>query len=107
MARRTSVESRGGTGRRTRQTDAITAVATTQSESGRPVPTGTRAIYRGLLMRGLATNEAATLTGYLAGIPIGQAWTLRQVNQLLFLRELDRRGSWAAERNTGMVQPSI
>lgn len=44
-------------------------------------------------MRGLATDEAATLTAFLCGIPVGQVrWSLRQVNQLLFLREMARTG---------------
>jgi hypothetical protein len=47
-------------------------------------------------MRGLAPDEAANLTAYLAGIDIGAArWTLPQVNQLLFLREMHRTGQFA------------
>ena len=53
----------------------------------------TRSIYRNLLMRGLAPDEAANITAFLAGIPIGDArWTLRQINELLFLREMNRTG---------------
>jgi hypothetical protein len=53
----------------------------------------TRATYRSLLMKGMAPDEAANLTAYMAGIPIGEAhWTLSQVNQLLFLRQLQRTG---------------
>ncbi len=49
--------------------------------------------YRALLMRGLATDEAANLTAFLCGLPIAQVhWSLRQVNQLLFLREMARTG---------------
>jgi hypothetical protein len=41
----------------------------------------------------MAPEEAANLTAYMAGIPIGEShWTLRQVNQLLFLRQLQRTG---------------
>jgi hypothetical protein len=44
-------------------------------------------------MRGLAPDEAANLTAFLAGIHVGdQAWKLKEVNQLLFLRELQRSG---------------
>jgi hypothetical protein len=44
-------------------------------------------------MRGLAPEEAANLTAYLAGIQVGEShWTLRQINQLLFLREMNRTG---------------
>lgn len=99
MERRTRVETRRGSGRRTRK---FAAVAAAHDEPGRPVLLArTRTTYRGLLLRGLASSEAATLTGYLAGIPVGQAWTLREVNRLLFLRELDRRGSWAAGPTPG------
>jgi hypothetical protein len=56
----------------------------------------TRAIYRNLLLRGLAPDEAANLTAYLAGISVGDShWTLRQINQLLFLREMNRNGHFA------------
>ena len=47
-------------------------------------------------MRGLAPDEAANLTAYLAGIAVGDThWTLRQINQLLFLREMNRNGHFA------------
>jgi len=53
----------------------------------------TRATYRSLLMRGLAPDEAANLTAFLVGISIAESgWTLRQVNQLLFFREMRRGG---------------
>lgn len=101
MERRTSAETRPGSVRRTRKP---AAVAVPSDRLDPPVPVArTRATYRGLLLRGLASNEAATLTGYLAGIAVGQAWTLREVNQLLFLRELDRRGSWAAGPTPGQT----
>ncbi len=52
-----------------------------------------RPTFRSLISRGLTPEEAATLTAYLAGIPIADAhWSLRQVNDLLFLRELQRTG---------------
>jgi hypothetical protein len=50
-------------------------------------------MYRNLINRGLAPDEAADLTAYLAGLQVGGAhWTLRQINQLLFLREMYRTG---------------
>ena len=53
----------------------------------------TRATYRNLVLRGLAPDQAAKLTAWLAGIGVGDAhWTLRQVNELLFLREMHRAG---------------
>ena len=57
----------------------------------------TRSTYRVLLMRGLSPEEAANLTAFLCGIPLAQVhWSLRQVNQLLFLRELARTGRFGA-----------
>jgi NAD(P)H-hydrate repair Nnr-like enzyme with NAD(P)H-hydrate dehydratase domain len=53
----------------------------------------TRSTYRHLLMKGMAPEEAANLTAYLAGIPVGEAhWTLKQINQLLFLRQMRQTG---------------
>lgn len=53
----------------------------------------TRATYRHLLMRGMAPDEAANLTAFMAGIHLGDTpWTLRQINELLFLREMQRAG---------------
>lgn len=62
----------------------------------------TRATYRNLLMRGLAPDEAVNLTAFLAGIAIGDArWTLRQINQLLFLRQMNRTGHFNEPSDTG------
>jgi hypothetical protein len=48
-------------------------------------------------MRGLAPGEAANLTAFLCGIPVAEAdWSLRQVNQLLFLRQLSLTGRFGA-----------
>jgi hypothetical protein len=53
----------------------------------------TRATYRLLLMRGLAPDEAANLTAFMSGIHVGeQHWKLKEVNQLLFLRDMQRSG---------------
>lgn len=52
-----------------------------------------RQTYRKLTGLGLSPEEAANLTAFMCGIPIeGAHWSLRQVNQLLFLRELRRTG---------------
>ena len=46
---------------------------------------------------GLTPDEAGDLTAYMCGIPIdGAHWSLRQVNQLLFLRELQRTGRFGS-----------
>ena len=74
------------------------------STSPRPTPAAEpaesqapRRTYRSLISRGLSPDEAATLTAYLAGIPIDEAhWSLRQVNELLFLRELQRTGRFGS-----------
>ena len=69
-----------------------------------PEPTAdvpTRSTYRSLIIRGLEPDEAANLTAWLAGIAVGEShWTLRQINQLLFLREMNRSGHFteASER---------
>lgn len=57
----------------------------------------TRSTYRLLLMKGLAPEEAANLTAFMCGIPVAEVhWSLRQVNQLLFLREMARTGRFGA-----------
>jgi len=71
-----------------------TTTEVSSPESTRALPT--RATYRNLILRGLAPEEAANLTAYLAGIQVGESpWTLRQVNQLLFLREMHRTGHFS------------
>jgi hypothetical protein len=74
------------------------AIASTSSAAS-PEPTPelpTRATYRSLIIRGLAPDEAANLTAYLAGIGVsGSHWTLKQINQLLFLRQMNRAGHFA------------
>jgi len=57
----------------------------------------TRTTYRLLLTRGFAPDEAANLTAFLCGIPIADVhWSLRQINQLLFLREMARTGRFGS-----------
>ena len=52
-----------------------------------------RQTFRKLTGLGLTPDEAGNLTAYMCGIPIdGAHWSLRQVNQLLFLRELRQTG---------------
>lgn len=53
-------------------------------------------------MRGLAPDEAANLTAFLAGIAISEVrWTLRQINQLLFLRAMNRTGQFTDSADAG------
>jgi hypothetical protein len=73
------------------------AIATTiQPVSPASTPDlGTRATYRNLIIRGLAPDEAANMTAWLAGIEVGEShWTLRQINELLFLRQMNRSGAF-------------
>jgi len=57
----------------------------------------TRSTYRSLVTRGFAPDEAATLTAFLCGIPIADVrWSLRQVNELLFLRAMAQAGRFGS-----------
>ena len=48
-----------------------------------------------MTLRGLAGTEATNLTAYLCGIAVGNdGWKLAEINRLLFLRELSRRGQF-------------
>jgi hypothetical protein len=51
--------------------------------------------YRYFLARGFTQAEAANLAAYLGGLPLGdQPWTISEVSQILFLRELDRSAAF-------------
>jgi hypothetical protein len=78
------------------ESGSATATTTSMSSQGPAAELPTRATYRNLIIRGLAPDEAANLTAYLAGIGVGGShWTLRQINQLLFLRQMNRSGHFA------------
>lgn len=76
------------------------SAATTPRRSAGPTPAPdettqlvTRSTYRHLVSRGLAPNEAATLTAFMCGIPIAEVhWSIAQVNRLLFFRAMVRSG---------------
>jgi hypothetical protein len=56
-------------------------------------PPATRSLYRLLQMKGLSPVEAANLTAFMCGLPAtGHDWSLRQVNLLLFLRQMNQTG---------------
>jgi hypothetical protein len=60
---------------------------------GRQVDIPTRETVRLLTLRGLEPAEAANLTAYICGIAVGnRSWKLAEINRLLFLRDLSRRG---------------
>jgi hypothetical protein len=72
---------------------SVIATSIAPEPISQPSTPATRSTYRNLLMKGLAPDEAANLTAFLCGLPVAdQNWTLRQVNELLFLRELRRSG---------------
>ena len=49
-------------------------------------------------MKGLTPDEAASLTAFLYGLPTTDLrWTLPQLNQLLFLRQLRQIGRFGGE----------
>ena len=61
----------------------------------------TRPTVRLLTLRGLAPSEAANLTAYLCGIPVADCtWNLAEINDLLFLRELQRTGRFGPTDGT-------
>ena len=70
----------------------------TPSTSSTPSRTqSTRATYRHLLMQGMEPEEAANLTAFLAGIPVGEGhWTIKQINELLFLRRMAELGKFGS-----------
>jgi hypothetical protein len=61
----------------------------------------TRSTYRALLIRSLRPPEAANLTAYLCGIPVGrQPWRIDEINRLLFLRDLYAAGRFLPGRSS-------
>jgi hypothetical protein len=55
----------------------------------------THKTVRLLTLRGLEATEATNLTAYLCGIAVGNgSWKLSEINKLLFLRDLSRRGQF-------------
>ena len=58
-----------------------------------PGPRSVRSTYHRLRMVGLTAVEAGNLTAHLSGLRIAdQAWTLREIEGLLFVRALAERG---------------
>ena len=70
----------------------ISTPASPESTAEQPI----QSTYRKLIMRGLTPDEAANLTAFLSGIAVGDThWTIRQVHQLLFLRQMARTGHFS------------
>jgi hypothetical protein len=62
------------------------------------------AIWRLIQMKGMSPDEAANLTAFLYGLPTADLrWSLPQLNQLLFLRQLRQAGRFG--RTDGGVEP--
>jgi hypothetical protein len=116
MARRPAAgRPRPGTGRPERTPLSIEVDAAVPSvdngrlaiETAAPIPPDlvprtlqTQSAYRSLIASGFSGQDAASLIGYLVGLPpCGSRWSLTQVNRLLFLRALYTNGDWGeAER---------
>ena len=72
--------------------------ALTDSETALQLaPTTTYDVYIQLLDQGMSGGEAGNLTAFAVGIqPTEPSWTVEEINRLLFLREIDRRGGFPA-----------
>ena len=65
--------------------------------TGTPAP-ATRPVYRLLLMKGLTPTEAANLTAWICGLSTSDPrWSLKQINQLLFLRAMRQSGRFGGD----------
>ena len=79
---------------------SATVSSTTEPKPETQASLATRSTYRHLLLKGMAPDEAANLTAFMAGIPVGDAhWTLKQINQLLFLRQMRQTGRFGEADN--------
>ena len=68
------------------------APAVTPAAAQTPSP---RAVWRLLQMKGMTPDEAANLTAFMYGLPTADLhWSLPQLNQLLFLRQMRQSGQF-------------
>ncbi len=66
---------------------------TVMASRHRPHGSAALATYRDLGAMGLAPREAGNLTAYLRGLrPVDQGWTVAEIDRLLFMRYLVKRG---------------
>jgi hypothetical protein len=73
--------------------DQLPAATTARPSAG----SSTQSTYRQLVSRGLNANEAANLTAFIKGLAVGrQPWKIDELTHVLFLRELDRLGTFGA-----------
>ncbi len=55
----------------------------------------TQATYRLLVSSGIPSGDAAALIGYAVGLsPCHSRWSLKEINRLLFLRDLYLNSAW-------------
>lgn len=75
-------------------TEATTSMASpAQASPATPPAPSPRSVWRLLQMKGMTPDEAANLTAFLYGLPTADLhWTLPQLNQLLFLRQMRQTG---------------
>jgi hypothetical protein len=67
--------------------------ATATATAPAPATPATQPVYRLLLMKGMTPTEAASLTAFICGLPSSDLrWSLKQLNQLLFLRRMQQTG---------------
>jgi hypothetical protein len=80
--------------------EAFVAVVPAMAPDVLPRTIRTQVSYRQLVSSGLTGAEAASLIGYVAGLPSKPSpWTMSQINRMLFLRALYNQSSWGeAER---------
>jgi hypothetical protein len=76
----------------TEATTSVTSPAQPTNPATSPAPSP-RSVWRLLQMKGMTPDEAANLTAFLYGLPTADLqWTLPQLNQLLFLRQMRQTG---------------
>lgn len=94
-----------------RSADASGSESTTTTASPEPTPAAApaptpRAVWRLLQMRGMTPDEAANLTAFLYGLPTADLhWSLPQLNQLLFLRQMQHDGRFGNADGDNHPQP--
>jgi hypothetical protein len=75
---------------RTGRTNSSTSDSTPLKVAPPPAP---RTTFRLLQQQGLTPGEAASLTAFMCGLPTSDLrWSLRQINQMLFLQRLYQLG---------------
>ena len=73
-------------------------VPTPPPVTGKSIPSApsmpaTRSVYRLLLLKGMTPPEASALTAFMCGLPTNDLnWSIKQVNELLFLRRMRQLG---------------